>query len=262
MITTAKPHTLPRTKMLLITTAVAAALALSTHAGASTSMLSGKQLAQTETEAQDTEQGGMDESGTMEEESTGETGATDQEATPEEGMEEAETMEGEATDEGAAETTAEEGEATEEGTGETMAEEGEATEEGTGETMAEEGEAAGDEGGFLAGSPGAMMQAGSMIGASVVGGGGETVGTVRDLLLDAEGNLQGVVISSGGFLGIGEKRVGVSWDSQTMRFEGESLQTALTQQEIKNAPEFGAAPEGEGATGEGATGGEGTTGEQ
>jgi len=226
----------PRLKSLLLTTAAAGVLALPAYADQATSALTGQQLAQTETEteaAPDDAEGG---SGT----GTGgdEVGAQD-EAGSGDGMDEAEAEDG---GDPAGETTQEA--ETEDPAGETTQEaettEGEAGEQETGDSMAE-GEAAGGEGGFLAGAAGTMIQAENLIGASVAGGDGESVGTVRDLLLDAEGNLQGVVISSGGFLGIGEKRVGVSWDPGTMRLEGDSLQTALTQEEIKNAPEFGAA---------------------
>src|SRR5262249_29601657 len=49
------------------------------------------------------------------------------------------------------------------------------------------------------------------MGAEVVGSEGKKVGKVEDLILDEQQKISGVVVGVGGFLGIGEKQVGLNW---------------------------------------------------
>jgi len=41
----------------------------------------------------------------------------------------------------------------------------------------------------------------------------EDIGTISDLIIDEDGQIQAVVMGIGGFLGMGEKDVAVEWDS-------------------------------------------------
>ena len=41
----------------------------------------------------------------------------------------------------------------------------------------------------------------------------EDIGTINDLIIDEDGQIQAVVIGVGGFLGMGEKDVAIEWDS-------------------------------------------------
>ena len=50
------------------------------------------------------------------------------------------------------------------------------------------------------------------MGKSVQNSAGEKIGTVKDLLFDEQGKMTAVVIGFGGFLGIGEKTVAISFD--------------------------------------------------
>ena len=49
----------------------------------------------------------------------------------------------------------------------------------------------------------------ALIGAKVYNAAKETVGTVQDVYLDAKGAVESVVVSVGGFLGVGTKNVAV-----------------------------------------------------
>lgn len=51
-----------------------------------------------------------------------------------------------------------------------------------------------------------------LVGATVYGEDGNSIGTVDDLLLDEQGTIKEAVVSVGGFLGIGNKLVAVSWN--------------------------------------------------
>lgn len=87
-----------------------------------------------------------------------------------------------------------------------------------------------------------QVLANSVIGADVVDVNGNEVGTVKDLILDKEGNAVGVVVSWGGVMGIGGKDVGVSFAPAQLE-EGEKPQTKLlrlnvNRDQIEAAPEF------------------------
>jgi sporulation protein YlmC with PRC-barrel domain len=60
------------------------------------------------------------------------------------------------------------------------------------------------------------MLASTIIGSSVMLA-DESIGTVSDLIIDADERLQGVLVGVGGFLGIGEKRVALPMDRITIR---------------------------------------------
>lgn len=57
-----------------------------------------------------------------------------------------------------------------------------------------------------------QMMASNLIGTTVVSANNESIGDVNDVILDRNGQAMAVVIGVGGFLGIGEKDVAVSFD--------------------------------------------------
>lgn len=67
------------------------------------------------------------------------------------------------------------------------------------------------------------------------------IGTVESLLLDESNRLTGVVITFGGFLGFGAKKVAVDWEAIEMRKFSETNYGAfveMTREQIEEAPEF------------------------
>lgn len=87
-----------------------------------------------------------------------------------------------------------------------------------------------------------QILASEMIGSSVRGSGDETIGEINNILLDREGNrIVGAVIGVGGFLGVGEKEVAISFDDlQVTKDEnGDDMLTfARTKEELEAAPDF------------------------
>ena len=85
------------------------------------------------------------------------------------------------------------------------------------------------------------MLASRLIGLDVHNLKNEKVGTIEDLIMD-DNSLRGVVISVGGFLGIGDRRVAVAPGSLLLsRKEGSDDLNAVintTREDLKNAPEF------------------------
>jgi len=80
-----------------------------------------------------------------------------------------------------------------------------------------------------------------VIGMRVRGGGDENIGSISDLLIDKDGNVKAAVIGVGGFLGIGQKNVAVSFDSLNIQRNAEGNQEArlaLSKEELEGAPDF------------------------
>ncbi len=76
-----------------------------------------------------------------------------------------------------------------------------------------------------------------LIGAIVRTQGGETVGSVENLIVDRRGRISHVVMDVGGFLGIGDKRVAVPFD-QLENAGRYYVMYQGTENELENMPEF------------------------
>lgn len=63
-----------------------------------------------------------------------------------------------------------------------------------------------------------------VVGLNVYNEANESLGTINDLLTDKEGNIKAVVIGVGGFLGVGERLIAVSYDK--IKFSTEPVKTA------------------------------------
>jgi hypothetical protein len=96
--------------------------------------------------------------------------------------------------------------------------------------------------------------ASKLIGTTVVGANNESIGDVNDVLMDRNGHAVGVIIGVGGFLGIGEKDVAVSFNQLefTSRSSGNASTAATTGSTAATSP----SKQPSGAT---ATTGSGTT---
>lgn len=80
------------------------------------------------------------------------------------------------------------------------------------------------------------------IGKSVYNDAKEKVGDIRDLVFSKEGGIQAAVIGVGGFLGLGEKQVAVSFDQIRIEENPENaeleLYIAANKDQLAEAPEF------------------------
>jgi hypothetical protein len=81
---------------------------------------------------------------------------------------------------------------------------------------------------------------GEVIGKDVVNIMDEEVGTIADLVMDREQKLVGVVLSVGGFLGIGDKWVAVPVEQIQFPTDDQParLVVAVTEEQLTNAPDF------------------------
>ena len=84
--------------------------------------------------------------------------------------------------------------------------------------------------------------ASTLLGANVLSADGEDVGEVNDMILAADGSVEGVVVGVGGFLGLGEKDVAVEFDTIEVQQDPDtdalSFVINATEEELEAAPEF------------------------
>lgn len=68
----------------------------------------------------------------------------------------------------------------------------------------------------------------------------KSIGTIGDLLLNEEGEISAVIVSVGGFLGMGQKDVAIAWDSLELTQEGDEyiVKVNASQDALENAPEL------------------------
>ena len=81
------------------------------------------------------------------------------------------------------------------------------------------------------------VRASKWIGKGVEGTDGKDIGKVADLILDKDGKVQKVVVSVGGFLGIGDKHVALGPD-QVKFGADDKLTTSMSQEQLKTHPRF------------------------
>lgn len=100
------------------------------------------------------------------------------------------------------------------------------TEEMEVETVEMEGSAPELQDGFIARQGQNHLMASELLDAGVMTSADESLGSVEDMLVDAQGRVLGVVVGVGGFLGMGEKQVAIPLESIQVVFEGEARETA------------------------------------
>lgn len=80
-----------------------------------------------------------------------------------------------------------------------------------------------------------VLTADEIMDMKVVGSSGETIGEVEDMVVDSSGRISGVVVSVGGFLGIGDKKVSLPWNQLQFTAEQDKLTTSATKQQLEQA---------------------------
>ncbi|MFT3732907.1 MAG: PRC-barrel domain-containing protein [Hyphomicrobium sp.] len=80
-----------------------------------------------------------------------------------------------------------------------------------------------------------------LVGSKVYNNANENIGSIEDIILKPDGSMDEVVLSVGGFLGIGDKYVGVPFNSlKVMRDNGSvKITTDATKDFLKALPDYG-----------------------
>lgn len=84
-----------------------------------------------------------------------------------------------------------------------------------------------------------QIQASELMGKAVYGADNESIGEISDLVLEKEGTTRVALIDIGGFLGVGEKTVGIPFDQlQISKAEdgSEQVKVALSKQQLEQLP--------------------------
>jgi sporulation protein YlmC with PRC-barrel domain len=68
----------------------------------------------------------------------------------------------------------------------------------------------------------------------------DKIGTIHDLVMDKGGQVKAAVLSVGGFLGIGDKKVAVPWDQVQIHMEDRDRYASvnMNKEQLTQAPEF------------------------
>jgi ribosomal 30S subunit maturation factor RimM len=79
-----------------------------------------------------------------------------------------------------------------------------------------------------------------LVGAAVYNEANEKIGSIEDIVLKADGAMDEVVLSVGGFLGIGDKFVSVPFGDLQISRDGSSLKvvTKGTKESLKGLPDY------------------------
>ena len=80
-----------------------------------------------------------------------------------------------------------------------------------------------------------------LVGSTVYNNANENIGSVEDIVLKPDGSMDEVVLSVGGFLGIGDKYVSVPFSDLKITRDGSSLKitTKGTKDSLKSLPAYG-----------------------
>lgn len=79
-----------------------------------------------------------------------------------------------------------------------------------------------------------------LVGSKVYNSANENIGTIEDIVLKPDGNTSTVVLSVGGFLGIGDKYVSVPFNTLRVARDGSSIKvmTDGTKESLKALPDY------------------------
>lgn len=93
---------------------------------------------------------------------------------------------------------------------------------------------------YLGSVPANGAHASHLIGADVQTANNEDIGDVNDLIIGSNGQVMAIVVSVGGFLGMGEKDVAIGWDhiKRSGTADDMELRVDVTRDELKAAPTF------------------------
>jgi hypothetical protein len=94
---------------------------------------------------------------------------------------------------------------------------------------------------FVANQSDNQYLASAIMGKDVLDSSGNKIGSAKDILFDAQGKMAAVVVGVGGFLGIGEKSIAISFDQVKPGKDANgnvTLNASVSQDDVNGAPGF------------------------
>src|SRR5579864_2409656 len=84
-----------------------------------------------------------------------------------------------------------------------------------------------------------VMAAATLDGNKVLSSDGKDIGKIKDIMLDVgSGCIAYAVLSTGGFLGIGDKLLAVPWSALTLDTDNRCFRIDATVEQVRNSPGF------------------------
>jgi sporulation protein YlmC with PRC-barrel domain len=84
----------------------------------------------------------------------------------------------------------------------------------------------------------AASDAGKLIGRNVKNAQDETIGEIKSIYLTKDGKVDSVMVSVGGFLGVGDREVRIAWSDLKISDNGEKVMVNMTKDQLKAKPEY------------------------
>ena len=82
------------------------------------------------------------------------------------------------------------------------------------------------------------VRARTLIGLDIKNEQNETIGEIDDVVVDSDGRVQQVVVSVGGFLGVGARSVAIAWNDVRFDAQRETAVVNMTKDQLSAQPEF------------------------
>lgn len=100
--------------------------------------------------------------------------------------------------------------------------------------------------GASSGSTGTMATAPSpstgsadaIIGTNIKNPEGDSIGKIDDVTVSSDGKVDKVIVSVGGFLGMGSKKVALNWNDLKLNPSDDTATVSMTKDQLKAAPEY------------------------
>ena len=84
----------------------------------------------------------------------------------------------------------------------------------------------------------ARMEGSHLIGLTLRNNANESIGSIDDVIVDRDGRVRQVVVSVGGFLGIGEHKVAIAWDQLRFDQARDVAMVNLSKDQLRAMPEY------------------------
>lgn len=86
--------------------------------------------------------------------------------------------------------------------------------------------------------PAATADTRKLIGRNIKNADGETIGEIKSIYLTKDGKVDSVMVSVGGFLGVGDREVRIAWSDLHVTDNGEKVTVNMTKDQLKAKPEY------------------------
>jgi hypothetical protein len=84
----------------------------------------------------------------------------------------------------------------------------------------------------------ARIEGSHLIGLTLRNTANESIGSIDDVIVDRDGRVRQVVVSVGGFLGIGDRKVTIAWDQLRFDQTRDVAMVNLTKDQVRAMPEY------------------------